>query len=287
MCVIWGIPYLLIKIAVRDLTPGTLVWARTAFAGLLLLPLAASRRELRPLLGYWKPVLAYTAVEIAVPWFLLSNAELKLSSSLSGLLVAAVPLVGVVLGRITGSSEHMGTVQIGGLLLGLVGVGALVGFDVHTSDAAAVATMGIVVTCYAGGPQIIKRHLGEAPPLGVVTASLLLTAIAYTPVAIVQWPRHVPAASVISSVAVLVTVCTALAFLVFFALIAEIGAVRSTVITYLNPAVALLLGATILGERVTVGMGAGFVLVLAGSALATRRPAVAAEEVAPVGVSRS
>ncbi len=285
MCLIWGLPYLLIKIAVRDLTPGTLVWTRTAFAAVLLLPLAASKGQLRPLLAYWKPLLAYTAVEIAVPWYLLSNAELKLSSSLSGLLIAATPLVGVVLARVAGSGEQMGPMQIAGLLLGLAGVGALVGFDVHASDVTALLTMGVVVTCYVGGPQIIRRYLADAPPLGVVTSSLALAAIAYTPVAILQWPHRVPTTSVFSSLAVLVVVCTALAFLLFFALIAEVGPVRATVITYLNPAVALLLGISILGEKFTAGIGIGFVLTLAGSALATRRPAAMPEEVVPAGVS--
>src|SRR3954462_9288219 len=96
MCVIWGVPYLMIRVAVRELAPVTLVFLRTGIAALLLTPVAAARHELRPLLAHWRPLLAYTAVEVAIPWLLLAHAETRLSSSLTGLLIAAVPLVGAV-----------------------------------------------------------------------------------------------------------------------------------------------------------------------------------------------
>src|SRR5918995_2012126 len=123
MCVIWGVPYLLIKVAVRDLSPATLVFARCAIAALLLLPIAAYRRELRALLPYWAPLLAFAAVEIAIPWVLLGAAETEISSSLTGLLVAGVPLVGAVIARTTGNRERLGLQAGLGLALGVVGVG--------------------------------------------------------------------------------------------------------------------------------------------------------------------
>ena len=92
MCVIWGIPYLLIRVAVRDVEPGTLVFLRTAIGGLVLLPLALTRGGFGPVLRRWAPLLAFTVLEVAVPWLLLSDAEQHLSSSLTGLLIAAVPL---------------------------------------------------------------------------------------------------------------------------------------------------------------------------------------------------
>lgn len=270
MCVIWGIPYLLIRVAVRDLSPGTLVFARTAIGAALLLPVAARRGHLRPLLPYWRVMLVYSAVEIAGPWLLLSHAEQRLSSSLAGLLIAAVPLIGAVLARATGSDDRIDPGRLVGLFVGLAGVVALLGIEVGSVDMVAVGEVGLTAVGYAAGPIIITRGLAGLPSLGVVSASLGVTAVGYLPVAVLQWPHAVSAESAVS-VVVLAVVCTALAFLVFFALIAEVGPARSTVITYVNPAVAIALGVALLGEEVTVGMAVGFPLVLVGSVLATRR----------------
>jgi drug/metabolite transporter (DMT)-like permease len=270
MCVIWGIPYLFIKIAVRDLSPATLVWSRTLLAALLLLPLAAGRDELRPLARRWLPLVVFTVVEIAVPWLLLASAEQQLSSSLTALLIAAVPLIGVLLGFAAGSRERLGRRALGGLVLGLVGVAALVGLNTAGATVLAIAEVGGVAFCYALGPLILDRFLSNLPALGVIAVSLGLCAVGYTPVALLHLPASTPGAEVIVSVLVLAFVCTALAFVVFFQLIAEVGPVRATVITYVNPAVAAVAGVVFLGESFTTGMGVGLVLVLAGSALATR-----------------
>jgi drug/metabolite transporter (DMT)-like permease len=278
MCVIWGIPYLLIKVAVEELSPAMLVLARTAIAALLLLPIAAVRSELRPLLPYWLPVLAFAAIEIALPWLLLGVAEQSISSSLTALLIAGVPLVGAVIARTTGARERLGVQSALGLLLGLVGVAAIVGLNLE-GGALPIAAMGVVAICYAVGPVIIQRHLAGVPALGVIAASLGVTALVYVPIAAFSVPDAMPSAEVVGSVLGLAVVCTAVAFLLFFALIAEVGPVRATVITYVNPAVAAVLGVAILGEHFTVGMGVGFVLVLAGSVLATR-PSVAAQPAA-------
>ncbi|HST24599.1 MAG TPA: DMT family transporter [Gaiellaceae bacterium] len=271
MCVIWGIPYLFIKIAVRDLTPGTLVFGRTSLAVLLLLPLAWKRDEIRPLLARWRPVVLFAVVEIAIPWWLLASAETHLSSSLTALLIAAVPLIGAVVVRTTGSRDRLGWRAATGLAIGMGGVAALVGLDTSGAGAAGVLEAGAVAVCYAVGPIILARMLSDLPALGVISVSLALCALAYAPVAAIQHPHAVPGAEVLTAVAVLAAICTALAFLVFFALIAEIGPVRATVITYVNPAVAAVAGVAFLGESFTTGMGVGFVLVLLGSVLAARR----------------
>ena len=269
MCLIWGIPYLLIKVAVEDLSPAMLVLGRTTIAVLLLLPIAALRRELRPVLPYWLPLLAFAAIEIALPWLLLGAAETEISSSLTALLIAAVPLVATVIALTTGSRERPGLQTGLGLLLGMVGVGAIVGVSVEGASLVPIAQVATVAVCYAVGPVILQRWLSEPPALGVITAALTVTAVAYVPIALVS-PGSAPSAKSALAVVALAVVCTALAFLVFFALIAEIGPVRATVITYVNPAVAAVLGVAILGEDFTLGMGVGFVLVLAGSVLATR-----------------
>lgn len=271
MGLIWGIPYLLIKVAVGGLHPATLVFFRTTLGALLLVPLAATRGDLRPLLRYWRPLLLYTFVEVALPWFLLADAERRLSSSLTGLLIAAVPLIGAVIAWLTAGQDRPDLRRLGGLLVGLLGVAALVGLNVSARDYGAVVEVGLVALGYALGPAIIARQLKAAPSVGVVAASIALTAIAYAPLGLTQLPATIPSLQVMGSVAGLGVICTALAFVLFFDLIAEAGPVRATVITYVNPAVALALGVLILGEPFTLGAATGFLLILLGSVLSTRR----------------
>jgi len=268
MSVIWGIPYLLIRVAVRDLSPATLVFARTAPAALMLLPVAVSRGALVPVLRRWRIVLAYTVVELGVPWFLLARAEQRLSSSLTSLLVATVPSVGLLVNRLGGRADLLDRRRLAGLALGLAGVAVLVGVDVHGTSFLAAGEMIVVVTGYAVGPILINRQLSDLPGVGVVAVSLAMTALAYAPWAVTHPPHRFPA-SVIGSVVGLTVVCTALAFVLFFQLIAEVGPSRATVITYVNPAVAVLLGVVVLGEPFGPGLAIGFPLVLLGSILAT------------------
>jgi drug/metabolite transporter (DMT)-like permease len=271
MAVIWGIPYLLIKIAVAELTPATLVLLRTTVAGLILVPLAAARGDIRPLLAQWRWVVAYTFVEVAAPWILLSDAERKLSSSLAGLLIAGVPLVSSVMVWIVGGDDRPDLRRIVGLIVGFVGVALVVGLDVATDDLVAVGEVGLVVIGYALGPMIVVRRLQGVPTVGVVAASLALTALAYAPLGIAQLPAALLSTQVLLSVAILGIVCTAVAFILFFALIAEVGPIRATIITYFNPAVALVLGVLLLHEPFTAALAGGFALIAVGSFVATRR----------------
>lgn len=271
MCLIWGIPYLLIKVAVHDISPVTLVFFRTLIGALILVPIALARGSFGPALHHWKWIVAYTAVEVALPWFLVSDAEVRLSSSLTGLLIAAVPFVGVVLGRLTGSDDRFDARRLFGLVVGFIGVAVLVGLNVSARDLWAVGEIGLVAIGYALGPLIISRKLADAPPIGVVALSLVLPAIVYAPLGLSHLPSAIPPPQVLVSIGLLGVVCTALAFLLFFALIAEVGPVRATVITYVNPAVALALGVALLGEPFTIGAVVGFALILLGLFLATRR----------------
>lgn len=271
MCVIWGIPYLLIKVAVSDLSPVTLVFFRTAIGAVLLVPLAAGRGNLKPLLPHWRVILIYTAVEVALPWFLLADAERRLSSSLTGLLIAAGPFVGVLLGWMTGAKERFDARRLFGLVVGFIGVAALVGLNVSARDLGAAGEVGLVAVCYATGPLIISRRLSDVPSLGVVAVSIALPAVVYAPLGLTHLPAAVPPAPVLVSVGLLGVLCTVIAFLLFFALIAEVGPVRATFILYVNPAVALALGVVLLGEPFTVSAVVGFGLILFGLFLATRR----------------
>jgi len=216
-------------------------------------------------------VLAYTVVEVSLPWFLVSDGERRLSSSLTGLLIAAVPLIGAVLQWLTRGDDRLDRRRVAGLFVGLVGVALLVGLNVSFRDLGAVLEIGLVAVGYAAGPIIIARRLPSLPAVGVVATSLAVTALLYTPLAVPQLPRTIPSGRVLIAVAILAAVCTAVGFLLFFALIGEVGPVRATVITYFNPAVALLLGVALLHEPFTLGAVVGFSLILAGSVLATRR----------------
>jgi drug/metabolite transporter (DMT)-like permease len=273
MAIIWGIPYLLIKVAVADLTPVALVFLRTALATLMLLPLAAARGSLTPVLRHWRMVLVYTIVEITAPWLLLANAETRLTSSLTGLLIAAVPLIGAVLALLTGDDDRLDLRRGAGLITGFVGVAALLGLDFSRVDMLAVGQVGLVAVGYAIGPMIVARQLEGVPALGVVTVSLAITAIVYAPVGVLQLPHTMPSWQVVGAVVLLSAVCTATAFVVFFALIGEVGALRAQAITYVNPAIALAVGVALLGEPFTVGAAIGFGLILLGLLLATRRRA--------------
>jgi drug/metabolite transporter (DMT)-like permease len=279
MSVVWGLPYYFIKIGVRHLSPAMIVEGRTAIAAIVLLPFAIREGRMRGLIAAaWKPLLAYTVVEIAVPWYLLSNAERRLPSSLSGLLVAAVPLISVILVALTGHADRMDRRGIGGLVVGLVGVGVLLGLDVSPGDLGSVAQVGVVAVCYAIGPLVAARYFADESSLALSAVSLTLVAVAYLAPAILTRPGQIPPGSAIASIVALGLVCTALAFVAFFELIKEMGPTRATVITYVNPAVAVILGVALLGEQFTVATGVGFALILVGCWVSTgpRREAAAA-----------
>jgi len=270
--VAWGIPYLLIKVAVGEVSPAQLVLARTGLAALILLPIAIAKDALRPLVPHWRWLLVFVVVEIAVPWVLLGSAETRLPSSTTGLLIAAVPLAGLAIAFVTGRAERLAPQAWAGLALGIVGVAALVGLDVGGSDLGAVAEVGVVVVGYAAGPAILSRPLAGLPGIGIMASALALTALAYVPIVLLTdgVPGPLPSAQVVWSIVALAVVCTAAAFMLLFALVQEVGPVRATTITYVNPAVAVVAGALVLDEPVTVWTVLGFALVVSGSFLVNR-----------------
>ena len=268
--VVWGMPYLFIKIAVDDgLTPGFVAWSRVALAALVLLPVAIKTGALRGLPLRW--LVAFAIAEICIPFPLIGFGEQRISSSLAAILIAALPLVIAVLAMRFDDAERPTPTRLAGMLIGLAGVAALVGIDIggrgeELVGAAAVlaATLG-----YACGPLIVKRRLAGADPLGPVTAAMGIASIILLPFGIGDFPAEAPSTDALVAVVVLGLVCSALAFLLFFRLIAEVGPHRATVITYVNPVVALALGVAVLGENVTAGAVAGLLLILAGSWLST------------------
>jgi drug/metabolite transporter (DMT)-like permease len=267
--VLWGMPYLLIRIAVGAVDPLVVAGSRTLIGALLLLPIAWHRKVLFAGFRKWQWLLAYTLIEMSIPWLLLGHAETRLNSSTAGLLLAVVPLFAALIVTKLGH-ESLEPRRLLGLGIGFAGVALLVGMDIHFSDLPAVAATMVVALCYAIGPIIVDRKLKDVPAIGVVTASLIVAALLYAPFAPMVWPEHFPASAAWSVIG-LGVLCTAAAFLVFFALIAEAGPARATVITYVNPAVAIVLGAVVLSEPLTLGMVIGFPLVIVGSVLGTLR----------------
>lgn len=274
MSVIWGLPYLLIKVAVGGVPVPVLVLARVAIGAALLLPIALRRNQLAALRPVWHWVTLFALVEIIAPWFVLSEAERSISSSLTGLLVASVPIIIAVLSLFVGG-DRLSPIRWTGLLIGLGGVALLAGPNLIGPDATGGAARSVgevlfVALCYATGPLIANRKLTGVPPVAMTAACLALASVVYAPLAALSWPSAVPSASVLLSIAGLAVVCTAAAFLIFFRLIEAAGPARASVITYINPAIAVSLGVVVLGEKVTPIMLAAFVTILAGSVLATR-----------------
>ena len=271
MSIIWGIPYLMIKVAVEGVSVPVLVLARTAVGAAVLLPLALSRDAWAPIRKHWKPLVTFAFFEIIAAWWLLSDAERHLTSSMTGLLIAASPIIAAVLDRFTGGERRLGFRRILGLGIGLAGVAILAGPDLNGGSTWPVIEVLLVATCYAIAPLIAARYLTDVPTLPMTAACLGFAALVYAAPAAATWPDEMPSTQVLLALAGLAVICTALAFIVFFALIREVGAARALVFTYINPAVALAAGVIVLGEPLTPGNVAALALILAGSILATRR----------------
>ncbi|GGK70160.1 membrane protein [Planomonospora parontospora subsp. parontospora] len=281
MSVIWGIPYLLIKVAVDEVSVPVLVFARTAVGAAVLLPLALYGGRLRGILRHWRPLAAFAVIEIIVPWWLLSDAERHLTSSMTGLLIAASPIVAVIVERLTGGTERLSPLRWAGLAVGFAGVAVLAGPELSGGSVWATAEVLLAAACYAVAPIIAARRLRDVPSLPMTAVCLGLAVLVYTPPAIATWPDALPSGRALAALAGLALVCTALAFIVFFALIREVGASRALVFTYVNPAVAVTAGVVLLGEPLTAPTVMAFALILGGSVVATASRSTGGSAAAP------
>jgi drug/metabolite transporter (DMT)-like permease len=286
MAILWGIPYLFIKEAVDSYSPAAIVAGRTLLGAALLLPLALHRRALRPALAHWPWVLAFGAIEMAGPFLLLSHAEQTLSSGLTGLLVATVPLFAAVIALMRGDRGVLSPARAAGLGIGFAGVAVIVvgpGLDVSDADRAlqSIAVL-LVAVLYAIAPFIVATKLAAVPALGTITLSLLMVGVGYLPLGLLT-QHEVPTVRSTVSLLALGVLCTAVAFVGFFALIREVGPVRAPLFTYVNPVVAIALGVVVLGEPLSSGLLLGFPLVILGCWLAAtggrlrRRPLAAGQ----------
>jgi drug/metabolite transporter (DMT)-like permease len=272
MSVIWGIPYLFIKIALSELNPSVVVFARVGIAALILIPIAIHQGVLRPLRQRWLMIAGLACVQIVAPFLLISFGEQHITSSLTSLLIATDPILVALLALRFDPGERVTRIRAIGLLIGIVGVAVLLGFDVGGDEQKLLGAAMVLLAAlgYAISALLIKRPtISVLPRLGVVSVMCLTSTIVLLPLAVLEFPSKIPDTEVIISLLVLGLICTALAYLIFFALIAEVGASRGTVITYVNPAVSVFLGVALLGEPLNAAIIIGFLMILLGSWFST------------------
>jgi len=270
---LWGIPYLFLKVAVEEISAELIVFARVFIGGLILLPLAIKKGRLLVARRYWPFLILYSITEMIGPWYLITHAEKEISSGLTGLLVATVPIWSAILASIFGDHTVWHKSRLFGLIIGFIGVVAVVGIesfggkqDIFSIGMVIIAAMG-----YVSAINMINRRIPQIPGIAINTWAMIITSIVYLPFAIATWPSAMPSVEAIGSVISLGVLCTAAAFIVFFKLVAEVGPPRASLITYLNTAVAVLLGVILLGEPITLGIALGLPLVLIGSYFASRK----------------
>lgn len=274
--VAWGVPYFFIAVALDGFHTVSIVWLRVAIGAALLLPLAIYRGALRPALKAWPWVVAFAVLEMVGPWYLITEAERSISSSLVGLLITTVPFIAAFIVGLRGDKSAWHPKTVLGLFIGLAGVIALVGLDVFSGAIALVHVFMVLAAAlgYAVAPIIASEKMADVPTLGVVTLSMIVVVIVYAIPAGFTLPADIvagPGATHWASVIFLGVICSALAFVFFFALIKEIGPARASLITYVNLLVAMLLGVIFLNEPITQGIIVGMPLVVIGSYLASQR----------------
>ena len=270
--VIWGVPYYFIKLALQELSPYVIAWGRVTLAAAIMLPLAWRRGALRGIGAHLGPIVAFAIVEFAIPFTAISIGERWIDSSTTGILIASVPLTITVISRFFGLHEPLDTWRLAGLVLGLLGVVALLGLGSVSWPLgwAGVGCMLLATTGYAVGPLIIQRHLKGLDSMGPIALSFVAASLMLLIPAGLTFPEQMPSAVSLVSIAVLGALCTAVAMLLMFYLVSHAGPARATVITYINPIVATLLGVWLLHEHLGLGGIAALALILFGSWLATR-----------------
>ena len=270
---IWGIPYLLIKVAVEDLSPPVIVFARVAIGAVILIPIAVKHGSLMPAIKAWKYVIPYAIGEMIGPWFLITAAEQKMTSGLTGLLVATVPIWTTILASLHGDKTVWQAKRLLGILIGFIGIILVIGIESFSGRQSIVAIAMVLIAAigYSWAVTMITAKVPHIEPISINGVAMVFTAIVYLPFALLNAPEQMPSAKVLGSVLVLGLFPTAMAFILFFQLIKDIGTARGSLVTYLNTAFAVILGVIILREPFTLGIALGLPLVLIGSYFASRK----------------
>lgn len=270
----WGIPYLLMKVAVRDIEPAVIVCGRVLIGAAILIPIAIHQKVLMDAIRGWRYVLPYAFFEMMIPWILITNAEKQISSGLAGLLIATVPIWSTIFASMTGDKTVWHSKRLVGMLVGFVGLIGLVGYEsiIGSSDPLSIAMMLVAAISYSYAVNMISQKLPDVSGIAINGLAMVLTSIAYAPLMILQFPE-VSAVSTESAASLLAlgVFSTALAFISYFIVLKEIGPARASIGTYVNTAVAVVLGVIILSEPLTIGIIIGLPLVMIGSFLASRK----------------
>ncbi len=272
VALLWGVPYLFIEIAVEGGASPILVgWGRVAIGAAILLPIAWKLGYLEGLRSKTKPLVAFAIVECALPWWLIPLGQQEVSSSLAAILIASLPIITAIVALRFDPGERVTRSERVGLLIGITGVVLLLGIDVagRPGEILGAAAILVATCCYAAGVMIVKKYFSDVNPIGAVAVALAISTVILTPAAISTIPGAEVSSGAFGSILVLGAICSALALILFFNLIAEVGPTRASVIAYVNPAIAVLLGVTLLGESLGPGAVAGLLLILAGSWLST------------------
>ena len=273
----WGIPYLLMKVAVRDIEPAVIVCGRVLIGAAILIPIAIHQKVLMDAIRGWRYVLPYAFFEMMIPWILITNAEKQISSGLAGLLIATVPIWSTIFASMTGDKTVWHSKRLVGMLVGFIGLIGLVGYEsiIGSSDPLSIAMMLLAAISYSYAVNMISQKLPEVSGIAINGLAMVFTSIAYAPLMIVQFPEvSTVSKESAASLLALGVFSTALAFISFFIVLKEIGPARASIGTYVNTAVAVVLGVMILSEPLTIGIIIGLPLVMIGSFLASRKPSV-------------
>jgi drug/metabolite transporter (DMT)-like permease len=272
---LWGIPYLLIKVAVEELSPTIIVLSRVVIGSAILIPMAMRRGSLMPAIKAWRYVIPYAIGEMIGPWFLITAAEEKMTSGLAGLLVATVPIWATLIASLHGDKTVWQSKRLVGILIGFIGIVLVVGIESFSGRQSIVAIFMILIAAigYAWAVTMVTTKIPHIEPISINAVAMVFTVIVYLPFLFLHMPEKVPSTEALGSVIILGLFPTALAFILFFQLIKDIGTARGSLVTYLNTAFAVLLGVIILSEPFTLGIAIGLPLVLIGSYFASRKTA--------------
>jgi drug/metabolite transporter (DMT)-like permease len=275
--VFWGLPYFFIVWALESFSTPTIVFARTLLGALILIPYAVKVGGIRPALKAWPYVALFGVLEMVFPWFLITEAGKHIPSGLSGLLVSTVPFFAVaIMALVFKDRTALKPVPLAGMVIGFVGVVALIGIDSLLGHIQPLWVTAVVFAAlgYAIAPIMANVKMREVPTSGVIGMSMALVAILYAPAALTELPKELAAGPTVHAWVALVVlglICSALAFVIFFELLKEVGPVKASLITYVNTAVALLLGILFLAEPVTPGLLLGIPLISLGLYLSAKK----------------
>ena len=269
---LWGIPYLLMKVAVEEIPPSAIVAGRTLIGAAILIPVALYRKTFKGAVLGFKFVAFYALLEMIGPWILISTAQKKIDSGLAGLLISTVPIFAAIITSMRGDHTVWQFKRMFGIVVGFIGLIAVVGIESFSGNSppASIAMMILAAMGYSYAIIMVTTNLPLVDGIAINGLAMAITSIFWAPLAIAQWPSEVTLKPALSLIA-LGVLCTALAFLVFFKLLVEIGPARGSLVTYLNTSVAVVLGVIVLNEPITIGLIIGLPLVLIGSYLASKK----------------